>query len=389
MTIPRRALGNTGLDVSILGFGCMRLPLLSADPTDIDVPKATAMLRTAIDRGVNYVDTAYPYHSNDHAKPGKSETFVAQALRGGYREKVVLATKLPLWLVESRRDMDRILDEQLGRLETNRIDVYLAHNINVNVWQKVRDLGLREFLDAAVKDGRIGHPAFSFHDSFALFEEVIGSYDWHMAQIQYNYLDVDAQAGKRGLDLAAKKGIGVVAMEPLRGGYLIKYIPDDIGEGLKKIHPAWSLADWGLRWLWRQPEVSVVLSGMSEPEQVEENLNIAAGTEREAFGEREMAAIDTIRARFAERIQAPCTACGYCLPCPSGVAIPKVFANYNEYFLADADEVRKRAKLFHTMGVGEAEKARNCTACQVCEERCPQHIPIHEFMPKAAALLEA
>lgn len=266
MTMPRRILGNSGLEVSQLGFGCMRLPLAGENPAEIDVPKATAMIRRAIDAGVNYIDTAYPYHSDDHARPGRSEPVVGRALADGYRERVLVATKLPLWIVETRADMDRILDDQLRRLDTPYLDVYLAHNVNDGVWPKARELGLLSFFTAALKDGRIRHAAFSFHDRYGLFEEVLACYDWSMAQIQYNYLDVDHQAGLRGLRLAAGRGVGVVVMEPLRGGFLVNNLSEPARRILNEARPAWSLAEWALRWVLDHPEAATALSGMSTME---------------------------------------------------------------------------------------------------------------------------
>ena len=254
--LPKRTIGRTGVEGSILGFGCMRLPLAGPRPDQIDRDLAISMIRNAIDGGVNYVDTAYPYHPvAGREKPGASEPLVAEALSGGYREKVLLATKLPTWLVETRRDMDRLLDEQLGRLGVRRLDFSLAHNLNAGVWDNLQALDLRGFMDSAVKDGRIRFPAFSFHDNYALFEKIVGYYDWSFAQIQYNYLDRDYQAGRRGVELAASKGMGLVVMEPLRGGFLVDLVSEACREILRKARPDWSLPAWGLNWLWNQPEV--------------------------------------------------------------------------------------------------------------------------------------
>lgn len=386
MSITKRKLGKSGLEVSSLGFGCMRLPLNSQNPTDIDIPLAIAMIRRAIDAGVNYVDTAYPYHSNDHTKPGNSEPVTAQALANGYREKVLLATKLPLWIVQTRADMDRILDEQLKRLDTHYIDVYLAHNITEGVWRRMQGLGLNEFFDSALKDGRIRHAAFSFHDRYPLFAEVLASRDWSMAQIQYNYLDVDHQAGQRGLRLAAGQGVGVVIMEPLRGGFLINHLPEAGKKLLHAARPQWSLAQWALRWVLDQPEVSTVLSGMSNMEQVEENLNIAAMAGVGNLNENERAALGQVRQMFLDRVRVDCTSCGYCLPCPFGVAIPKIFAMYNDYYYTDNPEAQAIAKFFYQGIMGEDKPANCCTGCGVCLEKCPQHIDIPQEMKKATAL---
>ncbi len=375
----KKLFGKTGLSSSILGFGCMRLPLTNPDdPASIDVDLATAMLRRAIDRGVNYVDTAWPYHSKSHEVPGESEPFVAHALKDGYREKVFLATKLPTWLIQDKKDMNRILDAQLKRLETPHIDFYLAHNLNTNVWPRMRDIGLSAFLDEALADGRIKHAGFSFHDNYQVFEDVMASYDWSFAQIQYNYLDVNYQAGARGIKLAAGRGMGVVVMEPLRGGTLINHVPEDLREMLRAVRPEWSLADWALRWLWNQPEVDVVLSGMSAMAQVDENLDIADSADQ--LSEKELAALDAMRERYLSLLKIDCTGCGYCLPCPSGVNIPKNFGYYNDYFLVDSDRTRTAVRFAFSCQVGEDDNCGSCVHCRECESKCPQHLPISDAM---------
>ena len=381
----KKPFGRTGLELSILGFGCMRLPVIDpGDPQSIDRDKAEAMLRRAIDAGVNYVDTAWPYHAPDRAAPGASEPFVARAIKGGYREKVNLATKLPTWLVETRADMDRFLDRQLERLEVSRIDFYLAHNLNSLVWPRMKELKLREFMAGAVRDGRIGWAGFSFHDNYGLFEEIVTGYDWDFTQIQYNYLDENYQAGRRGVELAAGRGLGLIVMEPLRGGFLIRYIPDDIRKILSETRPDWSLADWAFRWLWNQPELGVVLSGMTEMPQVAENLSIAdaAGP----MSEKEIAALDQAKDMFRKRIKVGCTGCGYCLPCSQGVAISKVLAHYNDYYLMDAEEVRERTKFFFGAQMAPSEYPQNCIRCRECEKKCPQSLPLSEALAEAAGL---
>jgi len=371
--------GRTGVELSIMGFGCMRLPVTDPkDPTTINYDLGTAMVRKAIDRGVNYIDTAWPYHGSSRSEPGHSELFVARALKDGYRDKVHLATKLPTWLVTSRKDMDKYLDAQLKRLAVSYIDFYLAHNLNTLVWPRIKHLGLLEFMDAALKDGRIKYAGFSFHDRYEVFEDIVGSYDWTFAQIQYNYLDVDYQAGQRGLKLGAARGLAMVIMEPLRGGFLVSYLPEEMRARLAEIRPDWSPADWGLRWLWDQPEVNLVLSGMTAMAHVDENLKIAetAGP----LSEREKAAIDQVREFFLERIKVNCTGCGYCLPCPSGVNIPKNLSYYNNYHLIDADEARARVKYFYDAQTSSDETFASCTHCGECEDKCPQRLPISDAM---------
>ncbi len=383
--MQKKVFGRTGLEMSILGFGCMRLPVIDPkDPTTIDYDLSTAMIRKAIDRGLNYVDTAWPYHSNSRSEPGHSELFVARALKDGYRDRVHLATKLPTWLIEDRRDMNKYLDAQLKRLEVSHIDFYLAHNLNTLVWPKLGQLGLGEFFDEARKDGRIKYAGFSFHDRYAIFEDIVGSYDWDFAQIQYNYLDIDYQAGQRGLRLGAEKGLAMVIMEPLRGGFLINYLPENIRTMLAGIRPDWSPADWGLRWLWDQPEVSLVLSGMTAMSHVDENLKIAETAA--PLSEREKAAIGEVRDFFLKQLKVNCTGCGYCLPCPSGVNIPKNLGYYNNYHLIDADEARARAKYFHDAQTAPDETSDHCVHCGECEEKCPQHLPISDTMAEVSKI---
>lgn len=383
MTLSLRKFGKTGLSVTPLGFGCMRLPVIDGDAGKINKPEATAMLHKAIDAGLNYVDTAYPYHGNNFPQAGESEPFVREALQGGYRDKVQLVTKLPLWNVQTRDDMDRLLDEQLERLGTDHFDVYLAHNFNATSWPRMKALDIFSFLDKVVKDGRARTVGFSFHDQYRLFEEIMDSYDWPVVQLQYNYLDVNYQAGRRGIDLAKKKGAAVAIMEPLRGGFLINRLPDEMRDMLRQTRPDWSLADWALRWLWNQPEVDIVLSGMSTMEQVEENLRIAGSPPD--FGEREAKALDQVRQWFTDHLKVNCTACGYCLPCPKGIPIPKVFDYYNEFHMADDPAVRHRARIFYASTLTDAEKPDNCVKCRICEKRCPQGIEISRHMPLAAA----
>lgn len=382
--MQQRQLGKTGVSASILGFGCMRLP--QSDPADysaIDIPLATAMLRKAIDRGVNYVDTAYPYHrSGGLTEPGQSEPFLARALKDGYREKVRVATKLPTWMAEDKAHMHRLLDEQLKRLDIDKIDFYLAHNLNRAVWPKMREIGMLEFFDEALRDGRIGFAGFSFHDHYEIFADIVDAYDWSFTQIQYNYLDTEFQAGRAGLELAAGRGLGVVVMEPLRGGFLINQMPGEVKAKLTAIRPDWSLADWGLRWVRDQPGVGVVLSGMSDMAQVDENLAIADSFAPLSAEER--AALDEVRTFFLERTKVSCTGCGYCLPCPTGVNIPKAFAVYNDYHMVDSESNHNRAKGLYKVYLREHETASHCVSCGACESKCPQSLPISQEMPLVA-----
>lgn len=376
-----RKYGKTNEEVSVLGFGCMRLPVIDGDPTKINEEEAIKMVRHAIDEGVNYIDTAYPYHG------GASEPFVAKALKDGYRERVKLATKLSPWMVETREDMDHILNDQLKRLETNHIDFYLLHALNDNAWRKFKDLGVIDFLEQAQNDGKIKHIGFSFHDRADLFKEIVDYYDWSFCQIQYNYLDEFTQAGKEGLEYAASKGLGIAIMEPLRGGSLTRKLPSAIEEAWQQAPVKRTAVEWALRWLWNHPEISVVLSGMSAMEHVEENVSIGDEALAESLTDEELALIDFAKKTFKEKMKVNCTACKYCMPCPVGVDIPQCFALYNE---AHFTEDIPRAKFLYNSFIltKDEEKASNCIECGKCETQCPQNIAIREELKHVAETLE-
>ena len=379
-----RKFGKTNEMVSQLGFGCMRLPVINNDPTRIDEVEATRMLRHAIDAGVNYVDTAYPYHGTGFTHGGESEPFVGRALRDGYRERVKLATKLPSWLIKTRADMDRYLNEQLERLQTDHIDFYLVHSLNKGVWPTLKETGISEFLDQAIRDGRIRYAGFSFHDQGELFKEIVDFYDWSFCQIQYNYLDEDYQAGKAGLEYAAKHGLGVTIMEPLRGGNIAN-LPETAKTILQGADTGKTPAEWGLRWVWNHPEVSVVLSGMTTMEQVVENLKTAGGAEANSLTPEELALIDRVKQVFKERIRVNCTACSYCMPCPAGINIPNCFATYNDHWVFDGTPAaRQRYAILSKI----AKPASQCVECGQCETHCPQGISIRAELKNVAALFE-
>jgi len=358
-------------ELSILGFGCMRLP--QKDNGEIDEEMATSMLRYTIDHGVNYVDTAYPYHN------GESEPFVGRALTEGYREKVYLATKLPSWLIKSREDMDKYLNEQLARLRTDVIDFYLVHGLVRPFWENLSTLGVTDFLDDAIADGRIRYAGFSFHDNAEVFKDIVKSYNWTFAQIQYNFMDEQYQAGTEGLTYAAKKGLGIVIMEPIRGGLLAKELPG-ISEIWQKASVSYTPAEWALRWVWNHPEVTVVLSGMSTPEQVRQNVTLADSGVANSLTRKDLPLFGKVKKELQKRIKIPCTGCKYCVPCPHGVNIPECFEFFNRGHMYD-DEVQ--TKQIYTMFLGGffdgiPNYASLCQECGDCEEKCPQSLPIRK-----------
>jgi len=378
-----RQFGRIDWNVSALGFGCMRFP---EKDNQIDEPAAVRMLHTAIDAGVNYIDTAWPYHNE------QSEPLVGRALaENGYRQKVRLATKLPSWSVHKAEDMDRFLHEQLKRLQTEQIDFYLLHTLNREYWDRLTRLDVLSWAEKKVAQGKIAHLGFSFHDEYPVFAEILAAYDWDFCQIQYNYMNLTHQAGRRGLKEAAKKGLAVVIMEPLLGGSLAK-TPESVQKIWDDAPVQRSPVDWALQWLWDQPEVSVVLSGMSSLEQVEQNLAAAAASGPERFTESDHATIKAVQQAFSSRATIPCTTCGYCMPCPHGVDIPRNFTAYNKATMFDAvaeakGEYRWMRESFER-GIAPADqRAAACIACGECEPKCPQHIPISTRMAEVDAFL--
>ena len=377
-----RKFGRLDWDVSVLGFGCMRLPTVDGNPNgpNINEAEAVRMIRHVLDRGVNYFDTAYVYHE------GNSETVLGKALRG-HRDRVKIATKSAVWLIEKEADFDRMLNEQLRRLQTDHIDFYLLHALDKKRWDEiVPKYKLLEQSEAAIRDGRIRHLGLSFHDNYESFPDIVNGYDgWTFCQIQYNYMDMENQAGTRGLKLAAARGLAVVIMEPLLGGRLANP-PSPIRDVIEQASVKRSPTDWALQWLWDQPEVSVVLSGMSNLDQVNANLDSAAHARSHSFQEADLKLIADLRQKYRERTAIPCTKCNYCMPCPNGVNIPSNFEIYNEAFLhEDIPGARFKYQIF----IPEAARASVCVACHDCEGHCPQKIPISDWMPKVHTLLGA
>ncbi len=377
-------------DLSILGFGCMRFPLIDNDISKIDEKKAEEMLRYAIEKGVNYIDTAYPYHGKGTPEGGESEPFVGRVLSDGLRDRVMLATKLPSWFIERREDMDIYLNNQLKRLQSDSIDFYLVHALNIKYWNSLSVIGIIDFLDKAREDGRIRYAGFSFHDdSIDLFKEIVDSYNWDFCQIQYNYLDENYQAGKEGLEYAADKGLGIVIMEPLKGGSLAVNMPDDANKVFTSANPDRKPVDWALSWLWNHKDVHVVLSGMNTLEQVVENIQIAERAKEGSLDKNEIDAVNRVKEIMNSKVKVDCTTCGYCMPCPEGVDIPRNFSYYNDYHRFDDNNIRSNSKIIYNSVLTEDQKALSCVECGTCEPLCPQNIPIIEKLKDVARTMNS
>lgn len=375
-----RKFGKLDWNVSVLGFGAMRLPVKDNNVfgPNIDEDKAINMIRYAIDNGVNYIDTAWPYHE------GNSEILIRKALQDGYRGKLKVATKLPSWLIKNTKDMDKFLDKQLEKLQTNFIDFYLLHALDKKNWENYRKLNVFEWIKKVLNEGKIRHIGFSFHDDFNTFKDIVDAYDWDFCQIQYNYLDIDYQAGRRGLKYAAERGIAIVIMEPLQGGNLVRSMPDQIQETFNQATTKRSKADWALQWLWNQPEVSVVLSGMSTVEQVKENIKSADKAAVSSLLNQELQLINRVADYYKKLTPIPCTGCGYCLPCPNSVDIVNNFKIYNEAHLHNTF----KEKVVEYSKWNEKARAANCISCGKCENVCPQKLKISKFLKDVTEYFE-
>ena len=378
-----RQIPKTGDALSILGFGCMRLPVTQAGR--IDEMRATRQIRDAIDRGVNYLDTAWPYHA------GESETVLGRVLTDGYREKVRIATKLPSWMIHSRADMDVYLNAQLEKLQTDRIDYYLLHALNGESWDRLLSQDVLAFLDQARSDGRIVNAGFSFHGKLDDFKRIVDNYPWEFCQIQYNFLDEQNQAGTEGLKYAAAKDLGVVVMEPLRGGNLgLPTPPPEVDAIWDQSAVKRTPVEWALRWIWNHPEVTVVLSGMNEEAHIEENLTIADQAHANSLTADELNLVQAASSKYQTLMKVGCTGCGYCLPCPSEVAIPVCFEVYNKMHMFGNVEEAKFMYAVRMSGIisGSPGYASQCVQCGECLEKCPQEIEIPDMLELVTDELE-
>ncbi|NLL37475.1 MAG: aldo/keto reductase [Fretibacterium sp.] len=375
-----REIPRLGKEYSILGFGCMRLPTKDGL---IDEPKAEALMREAFEGGINYFDAAWPYHG------GKCEEFVGRAMKP-WRDKVTLVTKLPVWLLEKPEDMENFLHKQLEFLRTDHFDIYLLHSMNAERWDKMQRMNALDFLERARKAGKIRGIGFSFHDGLNSFKTIADAYPWDMCQIQYNLLDDNFQAGTEGLRYAASKGLSVVVMEPLKGGNISLPVPEELKSEAKAAgYTAPNLADLGLRWVWDHPEVSVVLSGMTTPEQLRQNLASAKRGMPGNLSDAERTFAAQVRSFFVERMRVPCTSCAYCKPCPQGVDIPQCFTNLNNAAISGNWEAQKANYNYILAPDREGKKASHCVECGECEPKCPQRIPIREKLKEVVAAFES
>ncbi len=354
--------GKTGMKVSRFGLGCMRFPS--------DEKEAIEMVRYAIDNGVNYIDTAFIYK--------ESERITGKALRDGYRNKTYIATKSPIWNIEKHEDFEKYLDEELIRLGTDHVDVYLLHNMNHGNWEKVKRFDGLTFLDKMVQKGKIGHKGFSIHNTLNAFKEIVDAYDWEMFQIQLNILDEKQQVGVEGLKHGAAKGLAAVIMEPLRGGNILNIVPEEVRDLVKRYPEKRPLVEWCFRWLYNMPEVSVILSGTNTLQQLKDNLKIFEHSASNVMSEEDLNFISKIREAYEAKKAIGCTGCKYCMPCPKGVAIPEIFKLYNSQKLMESHVIDKAVYLSNLVPSGSG--ADQCVSCGICAKHCPQNLKIPELL---------
>lgn len=367
-----------GKDISILGYGCMRF---SKKGNSIDLEKAEKEVMNAINKGVNYFDTAYIY-------PGSEEALGEILDRNKVRDKVYIATKLPQYLIKSKAALDKYFDEQLKRLKTDHIDYYLMHMLtDIAAWEKLKKLGIEEWILQKKEEGKIINLGFSFHGNSDMFIKILDAYDWDFCQIQYNYMDENSQAGRKGLMAAAEKNIPVIIMEPLRGGKLVDLLPEKAKKVISDYKVKRTPAEWAFRWLWNQPQVTCVLSGMNTMEMVDENIKVASEVKENEFSKEDFEMIEKVKSEINANIKVNCTGCRYCMPCPKGIDIPTAFKCYNQMYT----ENKKSGRLeYHQIVALQKEMSNisNCVECGKCESHCPQHIEIRKKLKEAEKELQ-
>ena len=372
-----RTMGKLGIQASAFGLGCMRFNGEPSGDSIIDEQKAISLIRKAIDGGVTYLDTAYVYLGKT------SEIVLGKALLDGYRDRVTIATKMPMEAVKDRASMEALLEEELRKLQTDHIDFYLMHGINKEKWEYFKSIGAPEFFEDMKKAGKIRYKCFSFHGPYDQFEYILNDWDWDMVQIQYNFMDINNQAGTKGLELAGSKGIPVVIMEGMLGGRLAN-APDNVQALYDAFPVKRSAVEWAFRWLCNHPAVSVVLSGCNEAEQIEENLRIFDTVDTGIMSPEELKLIDDVREAYISRTKIGCTGCRYCMPCPNGVNIPGIFSAWNNVSLYNVDPSTD----WNVRNIREHDNGTDkCIACGACEAACPQHLDIISSLQSAWSAL--
>lgn len=371
-------LDKKGNKLSILGYGCMRFTKKNGK---IDLKKANKEIMTAIKAGVNYFDTAYVY--------GGSEVALGKILaKNNCRDKVYIATKLPHYLIKSKESIEKCFNEQLKRLQTDHIDYYLMHMLtDVNTWEKLKKLGIDDWIQEKLKNGQIKNIGFSYHGNSDMFIKLIDEYDWDFCQIQYNYMDENSQAGKKGLQYASSKGLPVIIMEPLRGGKLVDMLPNRAKRLFENASPRRTPAEWAFHWLWNQPEVTTVLSGMNSIEMVKENILSANKAKMKSFTNSDFKLFEKVKCEINKNIKVGCTGCGYCMPCPFGVDIPGTFRCYNEMY-TEKKSIGRHEYIMCTIFRQKPSSASLCKKCGKCESHCPQHLNIRKELINARKELE-
>jgi len=376
-----REVPKNGDKLSVLGYGCMRLPTRMQS---INEKLAEKQLIHALEQGVNYFDTAYPYHNK------KCESFLGRVFsKNNCRDRLKLATKLPHWMAGSKDDMDKILEEQLSKLQTDRIDYYLIHALTGGRWESAKHHGVIEFLDDALKRGKILNAGFSFHGLAEDFNIIVDDYDWTLCQIQYNFLDPQNQAGTAGLKYAASRDMAVIVMEPLRGGNLARVQPPSVQKIWDRADQKRTPVAWSLSWIWNHPEATVILSGMNNDEHIAENLALAENARPDSFSETELNLVEAAADEFRRVMKVGCTGCQYCMPCPAGVNIPSCFECYNSKH-AFKDKQARMMYAFQNGGMvtEKPTMASMCVECEKCLEKCPQNLPIPDLLKEVAEDME-